>query len=130
MEWRCSAVSLLATCFRTCCRAHAHRAVGCLASQCWERRSPITVAPSLSLPNEYSRLDQETGKTALLLALNRLGARVFPPDGKCKVIDENPLRYTLKANRITFNEEVALDFCCLFLLFLFFFFFFFFFLFF
>jgi GTPase SAR1 family protein len=52
--------------------------------------------------------DVGTGKTAILHGLNRVVRLVFPPDGgRCKVIDESPLRYTLKAGRITFNEEDA-----------------------
>lgn len=48
-----------------------------------------------------------TGKTSLLRGLMTNIVQVFPPDGKCKVIDDSPSRYTVKANRITYNEEDA-----------------------
>lgn len=49
--------------------------------------------------------DTGTGKTSLLRGLHRLVPRVFPPASQSRLIDENPARFTIKANRITFNEE-------------------------
>lgn len=52
--------------------------------------------------------DKGVGKTTLLKELNANSTRIFPPGTSCRVLDENPARYGVKANRTTFCEDTTL----------------------
>lgn len=49
--------------------------------------------------------DKRTGKTSILRGLNKDAKTILPKGWSCRVIDENPSRFTLKASRVTIGEE-------------------------
>jgi hypothetical protein len=52
--------------------------------------------------------DKGVGKTTLLKQLNKQSSRIFPAGTSCRVVDENPARYGVKANRTTFCEDTTM----------------------